>query len=75
MPRNQQLIRVSAQNLIDDLVLTALGQECIRESLAIIVITAIYERMERKYGQHGELYVKIEEGGAVQSIHSSGGFS
>jgi SagB-type dehydrogenase family enzyme len=35
----------------------------------IIVITAIYERMERKHGQRGERYVKIEAGHAAQSIH------
>ena len=69
MPRNHQLVRVSDQNLIDDLASAALGQECIRESPAIVVITAVYERMERKYGRRGERYVKIEAGHAAQSIH------
>jgi len=69
MPRNHQLIRVSDQNLINDLASAALGQECIRGSPAIVVITAVYERMERKYGRRGERYVKIEAGHAAQSIH------
>jgi len=69
MPRTHQLIRVSDQNLIDDLSSAALGQECVRGSPAIVVIAAVYERMERKYGQRGERYVKIEAGHAAQNIH------
>jgi SagB-type dehydrogenase family enzyme len=69
VPRNHQLIRISDWNLIDDLASAALGQECIRKSPAIVVITAVYERIERKYGRRGERYVKIEAGHAAQSIH------
>lgn len=69
IPRTHQLIRVSDQNLIGDLSAAALGQECVRESPAIIVITAVYERIERKYGRRGERYVKIEAGHAAQNIH------
>jgi SagB-type dehydrogenase family enzyme len=69
MPRTHQLIRVSDQNLIDDLSSAALGQECVRGSPAIVVIAAVYERMERKYGRRGERYVKIEAGHAAQNIH------
>jgi len=69
MPRTHQLIGVSDQNLIDDLSSAALGQECVRGSPAIVVIAAVYERMERKYGRRGERYVKIEAGHAAQNIH------
>jgi SagB-type dehydrogenase family enzyme len=69
MPRTHQLIRVSDQNVIDDLSSAALGQECVSGSPAIVVITAVYERMERKYGRRGERYVKIEAGHAAQNIH------
>jgi SagB-type dehydrogenase family enzyme len=69
MPRTHQLTRVSDQYLIDDLSSAALGQECVRGSPAIVVITSVYERMERKYGRRGERYVKIEAGHAAQSIH------
>jgi SagB-type dehydrogenase family enzyme len=68
-PRNHQLIRISDHNLINDLASAALGQECIRGSPAIVVITAVYERIERKYGRRGERYVKIEAGHTAQSIH------
>ena len=69
MPRTHQLIRVSDQNLIDDLSSAALDQECVRGSPAIVVITAVYERMERKYGRRSERYVKIEAGHVAQNIH------
>ena len=46
----------------------ALGQGCVREAPAVVIITAVYERIERKYGSRGERYVKIEVGHAAQNI-------
>jgi SagB-type dehydrogenase family enzyme len=68
IPRNHQLLRVSDHDFIDDLAVVALGQQCIRESSAVIVITAVYERIEQKYGSRGERYVKVEAGHAAQNI-------
>lgn len=68
VPQNHLLIRNSDRNLIDNLASAALGQQCIRESPAVIVITAVYERTARKYGNRGERYVKIEAGHAAQNI-------
>ncbi|HVO65226.1 MAG TPA: SagB/ThcOx family dehydrogenase [Syntrophales bacterium] len=68
VPRSHQLIRISDQNFIEGLTSAALGQQCVRESPAIIVITAVYERIERKYGKRGERYVKVEAGHAGQNI-------
>jgi SagB-type dehydrogenase family enzyme len=68
IPRNHQLLRVSDHDFIDDLAAVALGQQCMRESSAVIVITAVYERIEQKYGSRGERYVKVEAGHAAQNI-------
>jgi SagB-type dehydrogenase family enzyme len=68
IPRNHQLLRVSDHDFIDDLAAVALGQQCMRESSAVIVITAVYERIEQKYGGRGERYVKVEAGHAAQNI-------
>jgi len=68
VPRSHQLIRISDQNFIEDLTSAALGQQCVRESQAIIVITAVYERIERKYGKRAERYVKVEAGHAGQNV-------
>jgi len=63
-----QLIRLSTQNLITSLAEAALGQSSVREAPAVIVIAAIYERIESKYGERGERYVKIEVGHAAQNV-------
>ena len=68
VPRDHQLIRISDQNYIEYLATAALGQQCVRESPAIVVIAAVYERIERKYGKRGERYAKVEAGHAGQNI-------
>ncbi|MEN6319505.1 MAG: SagB/ThcOx family dehydrogenase [Syntrophaceae bacterium] len=68
VPQSHQLILISDRNLIDNLASAALGQQCMRESPAVIVITAVYERTARKYGNRGERYVKVEAGHAAQNI-------
>lgn len=68
VPINHQLIRISDQNYIEVLATAALGQQCVRESPAIVVITAVYERIERKYGKRGERYAKVGAGHAGQNI-------
>ncbi len=45
----------------------ALGQSWIADSAAVLVITAIYERTTRKYGERGRRYVHIEVGHAAQN--------
>ncbi len=68
VPHDHQLVRITDRDLIADLASAALGQQCIRESSAVIVITAVYERIERKYGRRGERYVKMEAGHAAQNV-------
>lgn len=68
VPKVHQLSRLSDQNLLTPLASAALGQQCVREAPAVIVITAVYERIERKYGNRGERYVKVEAGHAAQNI-------
>jgi len=62
------LILHSERNVLKFLSNAALGQGCIRDAAAVIVITAVYERIEGKYGSRGERYVKIEAGHAAQNI-------
>jgi SagB-type dehydrogenase family enzyme len=68
IPHNHQLVHISDGNLIEALAAVALGQQCIRESSAVIVIAAVYKRTEQKYGQRGERYVNVEAGHAAQNI-------
>jgi SagB-type dehydrogenase family enzyme len=66
--RGHKLVRISDQNLFRSLAGAALGQECVQHAPAVIVITALYERTERKYGRRGERYVKMEVGHAAENI-------
>jgi SagB-type dehydrogenase family enzyme len=66
--RGHKLVRISDQNLFRSLAGAALGQECLRNAPAVIVITAVYERTERKYGRRGERYVKMEVGHAAENV-------
>jgi len=63
-----KLVRISDQSLFKPLAGAALGQECIRHAPAVIVMTALYERTERKYGRRGERYVKMEVGHVAENI-------
>lgn len=47
----------------------ALGQEWVREAALNIVITAVYERTTRRYGERGVRYVMMEAGHAAQNIY------
>ncbi len=67
-PRHHQLLRLSEEDLRGILASAALGQNCVRNAPATVVISAVFERIERKYGNRGERYVKIEVGHAAQNV-------
>ena len=67
-PEPHGLSRLSDANLLQDLCSAALGQECVREAPAVVVITAVYERTARKYGSRAERYVMMEAGHAAQNV-------
>jgi SagB-type dehydrogenase family enzyme len=45
-----------------------LSQNAIREAPAVFVITAVYARTEKKYGERAERYVRLEAGHAAQNL-------
>jgi SagB-type dehydrogenase family enzyme len=47
----------------------ALGQEAVSKAPVDIVITAVYQRTQRKYRERGIRYVHIEAGHVAQNIH------
>lgn len=67
-PGHHHLVRSMGQDVRSALSRAALGQECIREAPAVFVITAVYQRMARKYGGRAERYVKMEAGHAGQNL-------
>ena len=52
-----------------DLAQAALGQSMIARAPATIAISAVFERITRKYGERGIRYTYMEAGHAAQNIH------
>lgn len=67
-PDSHQLVLHLKENVSVSLTRAALGQGCVREAPAVIIITAVYERTTCKYGERGERYVAIEVGHAAENV-------
>jgi len=52
-----------------DLCNASLGQECVKDGAVVIIISAVYERTTKKYGQRGLRYVLNEVGHTAQNIY------
>ena len=68
-PAQHALSRVAAGDKRDGLAKAALRQTSVRDAPAVIVITAVYERTTRKYGDRGQRYVHMEAGHAAQNFY------
>lgn len=66
-PQQHTLEMLHSGDRRDRLARAALGQSWVADSAAILIITAIYERTTRKYGERGRRYVHIEIGHAAQN--------
>ncbi len=68
VPRTHELIKVFEGDVRQDLCKAGLAQSWIAESAAVIVFSAVYERVTKKYGQRGIRYAHIEVGHAAQNV-------
>jgi SagB-type dehydrogenase family enzyme len=68
-PRGHRLQHLADRDLRDALARAALGQAWVRRAPAVLVIAAVYERSERKYGQRARRYTRIETGHAAQNVY------
>jgi len=68
-PKTEEIIRIKNGDFREELTKAALGQPWIKNSMALVVIVANYERTTRKYGQRGFRYVHMEAGAVAQNIH------
>lgn len=68
-PAQHALSRVAVGDKRGGLARAALRQAWVRDSPAVIVMTAVYERTTRKYGDRGKRYVNMEAGHAAQNIY------
>jgi len=67
-PHEHELVKVLDGDKRADLAKAAVGQRCVEEAAIDIVITGVYERTTKKYGERGIRYVHIEVGHAAQNV-------
>jgi SagB-type dehydrogenase family enzyme len=68
LPSSHELERRSDRDLRPELYRAALRQDQVLKAPAVFVITAVYERTSRKYGDRGPRYVHLEAGHAAQNL-------
>ena len=68
-PQQYELVRVLDGEQRKALAAAALNQQSIAQGAIDIVITAIYERTTKKYGDRGIRYVHMEAGHAAQNVY------
>ncbi|MFP4049685.1 MAG: SagB/ThcOx family dehydrogenase, partial [Desulfovermiculus sp.] len=71
-PRGHELVQVTSGDKRQALAGQAYQQKWVAEAQAVVVITAVYERVTGKYGQRGERYAHIEAGCAAQNLSLAG---
>jgi SagB-type dehydrogenase family enzyme len=67
-PKSHSIVRRASGQIGNALGTAALSQSSIVEASAVLVISAVYERTTRKYGQRGIRYVHEEAGHAAQNV-------
>ncbi len=67
--KTHSLQLISAGDYRHKLAKAALGQDVIEQAAAVIAITAVHARTEKKYGSRARRYVDIEVGHAAQNIY------
>jgi len=68
VPRQHALTLVQSGDHRGKLSTSALGQGCVREAPAVIVLTGVSSRITGKYGQRGIQYMIMEAGHAAQNV-------
>ncbi|MCX7793066.1 MAG: SagB/ThcOx family dehydrogenase [Thermodesulfovibrionales bacterium] len=68
-PVRHELRRVKSGDFKKELILAASGQYWVGKGSAVIVLSAVYERTTKKYGERGKRYVHMEAGHASQNIY------
>ena len=68
-PQHHELVRVAEGDKRAGLASAALDQDCVRNGAVTVVVAAVYERVTKKYGPRGVMYVHMEAGQAAQNVY------
>jgi len=68
-PEQHELVLVRKGDLREYVAAAALRQDCIVRAPAVLVITGVYQRTAKKYGDRARCYVQIEVGHAAQNVY------
>jgi SagB-type dehydrogenase family enzyme len=68
-PEKHTITQKKEGDLREELIQASLGQDEILSAPATLVITAVYERTMKKYGQRGVRYVHMEVGLAAENVY------
>lgn len=66
---DHDLQEVSREDLQDELTAAALGQDCVADAAAVIVIAGVVERSAVKYGERALRYVHMEVGAVAENVY------
>lgn len=72
-PKHHQLVKMGENDIRNALARAALSQTSVKDTAAVIVFTADYERTTGKYGKRGIRYVHMEVGHAAQNLFLQSG--
>lgn len=67
-PEDHALVMLSSDDIREGLSKACVSQEFVGDAPLSIVITGVFERTRKKYGQRGDRYVYIEAGHCCQNI-------
>ncbi len=67
--QEHDLARLATTDLRKELAAAAHGQSFMQSAAIVLVITGVYERTRKKYGQRARRYVHIEAGHAAQNVY------
>ena len=68
LPSEHSLLRIAEGDMQEEISWAALGQESLRQAEIIIILSAVYARTARKYGERAERYIHMEVGSAARNV-------
>jgi SagB-type dehydrogenase family enzyme len=68
-PESHQLVRIVEGDKRKELALACFNQPWVENAPASLVITAVYERTTKRYGERAVRYVHLEAGHAIENAH------